>query len=231
MDFAPVIDVNSNPKNPVIGDRSSGEDKFNVAPEGHGLYERPAGEWYHRLRQTLSGHGDTDADSHKTLPVISYSRERLDTLELFPFSILMNQGLGSIMLAHLYIPALDDTPGQASSLSTKVGRDLLRDSLNFRGLVFSDAPQHAGRGSPLRSGELEVKAFLAGNDVLLFSQDVPTAFNAIKKALDDGRISMQRLDESVVRILKAKAFTGLDHYEPVRVQNIVQDLNTDEAKN
>ena len=230
VDFAPVIDVNSNPKNPVIGDRSFGEDKFNVALKGMAYMNGLQENGIIACGKHFPGHGDTDADSHKTLPVINHSRERLDTLELFPFSILMNQGLGSIMLAHLFIPALDDTPGQASSLSTKVGRDLLRDSLNFRGLVFSDALNMQGVAAHFDPGELEVKAFLAGNDVLLFSQDVPTAFNAIKKAVDDGRISMQRLDESVVRILKAKAFTGLDHYEPVRVQNIVQDLNTDEAK-
>ncbi len=230
VNFAPVIDINNNPRNPVIGDRSFGEDKYNVALKGLAYMNGLQENGIIACGKHFPGHGDTDADSHKTLPVITHSRDRLDTLELFPFNILMQQGLGSIMLAHLFIPSLDDTPGRASSMSPAVGRDLLRDSLGYRGLVFSDALNMKGVSDHYAPGELEVQAFLAGNDVLLFSQDVGKAFRAIKAAVDDGRISMQRLDESVVRILKAKAFTGLPAREPVKVQNIVYDLNSHEAE-
>lgn len=229
VSFSPVIDINNNPKNPVIGDRSFGEDKFNVALKGLAYMNGLQENGILACGKHFPGHGDTDADSHKTLPVINHSRERLDSLELFPFSILMNQGLGSIMLAHLFIPSLDNTPGQASSLSAEVGRTLLRDSLGFQGLVFSDALNMSGVAAHFQPGELEVKAFLAGNDVLLFSQDVPTAFKAIKAALADGRISEKRLDESVTRILKAKAFTGLDKLQPVEIKNITADINSEEA--
>jgi beta-N-acetylhexosaminidase len=229
VSFSPVIDINNNPNNPVIGDRSFGEDKFNVALKGIAYMNGLQENGILACGKHFPGHGDTDADSHKTLPVINHSRERLDTLELFPFSILMNQGLGSIMLAHLFIPSLDDTPGQASSLSADVGRTLLRDSLGFRGLVFSDALNMSGVAAHFKPGELEVKAFLAGNDVLLFSQDVPTAFQAIKSAIADGRISEERLNESVTRILKAKAFTGLDERKPVDIKNITADINSDAA--
>ncbi len=225
VNFAPVVDINNNPKNPVIGDRSFGEDKYNVTLKGlaymNGLQENGV----IACAKHFPGHGDTDADSHKTLPVISHSRNRLDTLELFPFSVMMQQGLGSIMLAHLFIPSLDATPGRASSMSPAVGRTLLRDSLGFRGLVFSDALNMKGVADHYASGELEVQAFLAGNDILLFSENIPKAIAAMKQAYADGRITEQRLDESVVRILKAKAYTGLTVTPRVKVQNIQFDLN------
>jgi len=225
VNFAPVIDVNNNPNNPVIGDRSFGEDKYNVALKGLAYQNGLQENGIIACGKHFPGHGDTDADSHKTLPVINHSRARLDTLELFPFSIMMQQGLGSIMMAHLFIPSLDNTPGRASSLSPEVGRRMLRDSLGYRGLVFSDALNMKGVSDYYKTGELEVQAFLAGNDVLLFSQNIPVAFSAIKKAVEEGRISAQQLDEAVIRILKAKAFTELPEWEPVKVQNIIFDLN------
>lgn len=229
VSFSPVIDVNNNPKNPVIGDRSFGEDKINVALKGFAYMNALQDNQIIACGKHFPGHGDVDADSHVSLPVINHAYQHLDTLELYPFKILMNEGLGSIMLAHLFIPALDSTKNQASSLSKKVGVDLLRDSLNFRGLVFSDALNMKGVSAYYTPGELEVKAFLSGNDMLLFSENIPVAFAAIQKAVADGTISEERLDASVKRILKAKAFCGLDKYKPVMLQNVWFDLNTTEA--
>ncbi|MFN0275173.1 MAG: glycoside hydrolase family 3 N-terminal domain-containing protein [Chitinophagales bacterium] len=229
VSFSPVVDVNNNINNPVIGDRSFGEDKFNVALKGLAYMNGLQENGIIACGKHFPGHGDVTTDSHLTLPVINHDKTRLDTLEMYPFKVLMNQGLGSIMLAHLFIPSLDNTTNTPTSLSKKVGTDILRDSLHFRGLVFSDALNMKGASMHYKPGELEVKAFLAGNDVLLFSEDVPTAFIAIKKAVNEGGISMQRLDESVTRILKAKAFTGLDKYKPVMVQNLWSDLNSSEA--
>ena len=230
VSFSPVVDINNNPANPVIGDRSFGEDKFNVALKGvaytNGLQENGI----IACAKHFPGHGDTDADSHLSLPTVNASKARLDSLELYPFKILMNEGVGSVMLAHLFVPALDDTKNQASSLSPIVGRTLLRDSLGFRGLTFSDALNMKGVSMYYQPGELEVQAFLAGNDVLLFSSDIPTAFNAIKKAIESGKITEQQLDASVTRILKAKAFAGLDKFKPISNKNVATDLNTTEAK-
>lgn len=229
VSFSPVIDINNNINNPVIGDRSFGEDKVNVTLKGLAYMNGLQENGIIACGKHFPGHGDVTADSHLTLPVINHDKTRLDTLELYPFKVLMNEGLASIMLAHLYIPAYDATENTPTSLSKKVGTNLLRDSLHFRGLVFSDALNMKGASMFYKPGELEVKAFLAGNDILLFSQDVPAAFSAIKKAVTDGTISMQRLDESVMRILKAKAFAGLDQYKPVMLQNLWADLNSAEA--
>ncbi len=229
VNFAPDIDINNNYKNPVIGDRSFGEDKYNVALKG--LMYMNALQDNHILAcgKHFPGHGDVDADSHVTMPVVNHSYQHLDSLEFYPFKILMNEGLGSVMLAHLFVPALDNTENSAASISQKIGTGVLRDSLGFRGLVFSDALNMKGVSSYFKPGELEVKAFLAGNDFLLFSENVPVAFEAIKAAVTNGTISEQRLDESVRRILKAKAFAGLDNYKPVNVTNITFDLNTTDA--
>ena len=229
VNFAPDIDINNNPKNPVIGDRAFGEDKYNVALKGLMYMNALQDNQIIACGKHFPGHGDVDADSHVTLPVVKHSYQHLDTLEFFPFKILMNEGLGSVMLAHLFVPALDDTPNEASSISKKIGTDILRDSLGFRGLVFSDALNMKGVSANFKSGELEVKAFLAGNDFLLFSENVPVAFEAIKAAVNAGKISEQRLDESVRRILKAKAFAGLNDYKPVKIQNLYTDLNSVEA--
>ncbi|MEZ5014107.1 MAG: glycoside hydrolase family 3 N-terminal domain-containing protein [Chitinophagales bacterium] len=230
VDFAPVVDINNNPANPVIGDRSFGEDRQNVALKGLMYMHALQDNHIIACAKHFPGHGDVTADSHKTLPVVNHNYHHLDSLELYPFKVLMNDGLGSVMLAHLYVPALEDEKNIATSISPKVGTALLRDTLGFGGLVFSDALNMQGVAAYFDPGELEVKALLAGNDVLLFSENVPVAFQAIKKAVQDGVITEQRIDASVRRILKAKAFAGLDTYTPVHVQNITFDLNTTAAE-
>lgn len=229
VSFSPDVDVNNNPNNPVIGDRSFGEDKFNVALKGLMYMQALQDNSIIACAKHFPGHGDVDADSHKTLPVINHSYAHLDSLELYPFKVLMNEGVGSIMLAHLFVPALDDTEKTPTSLSPKVGVNLVRETLQYRGLIFSDALNMKGAAENFAAGELEVRAFIAGNDMLLFSENVPVAFEAIKKAVADGRISTQRIDESVRRVLKAKAFAGLDKKKLVEVKNITADLNSTEA--
>lgn len=229
VSFSPVVDINNNPLNPVIGDRSFGEDKLNVALKGLMYMQALQDNQIIACAKHFPGHGDVDADSHKTLPVINHSYAHLDSLEFYPFKVLMNEGVGSIMLAHLFVPALDDTEKTPTSLSPKVGVNLVRETMEYRGLIFSDALNMKGAADNEVAGELEVRAFLAGNDVLLFSDNVPVAYEAIKKAVASGRISVERIDASVRRILKAKAFAGLDKQKLVEVKNITADLNSTEA--
>lgn len=161
------------------------------------------------------GHGDTDMDSHLSLPTISHDFNRLDSLELYPFKKLIEEGLASMMVAHLFIPALDAIPNQASTLSSKIVNGLLKDSLGFEGLIFTDALNMQGVASYYEPGEVDVRALLAGNDVLLFAQDVPLAISKIKAAIQNGQITQEEIDKRCLKILKAKEWCGLNKYQPV----------------
>ncbi|MDP1744894.1 MAG: glycoside hydrolase family 3 N-terminal domain-containing protein, partial [Bacteroidota bacterium] len=182
INFAPVVDVNNNPLNPVISNRSFGENKYNVTRKAAMYMKGMQDNKVLANAKHFPGHGDTDSDSHKTLPTVNSSRERLDTLELYPFKELIAQGLGSMMVAHLFIPSLDTTLNQASTLSKKVVTGLLKDTLGFKGLIFTDALNMRGVSKFYKPGEVDVKALIAGNDVLLFPEDVPTAIKQIKSA-------------------------------------------------
>ena len=230
INFAPVIDVNNNPNNPVIGDRSFGEDRYNVARKGLAYMDGLQDQRVLACGKHFPGHGDTDVDSHHGLPVIKHDWERLDSVELYPFKVLMRQGLGSVMTAHLNIPALDPATNRASSISPAISSGLLRDSLGFQGLVFTDALNMKGVADYVKPGELEVQSFKAGNDILLFSQDVPTASRAMRTAVTQGKISIEDLDTRVLRILNAKAWMGLDSIQPVQVEDLIRDLNNSEAR-
>ena len=172
VNFAPVVDINNNPANPVIGSRSFGEDRNNVAGKGiaymNGLQDRNV----LAVAKHFPGHGDTDKDSHKTLPVISHDSLRLDSIELYPFKRLISNGVGGVMTAHLNIPSLIDEPNRPSTLSKKVVTHMLKDQLGFNGLVFTDALNMKGVTNNFQSGEIEIEALKAGNDVLLYPQDV-----------------------------------------------------------
>ncbi len=230
VNFAPVIDVNVNPNNPVIDYRSFGEDKFNVSLKGiayaNGL--RRAGVM--SCAKHFPGHGDTDKDSHKTLPVLNHTLDRLHNIELYPFKALINSKIPSIMAAHLSVPALDNTENLASSLSPKILIELLRDSLGYEGLVYSDALNMKGVADFYEPGELDLKAFEAGNDILLFSQDVPTAVTKIKAAINAGQVEEAFLDEKVKRILGSKYDLNL-HKDSFQVaDSIYPQLVSTEAK-
>lgn len=226
VNFAPVADVNNNPLNPVIGMRSFGENKYKVAQKAYMYMAGLQDQHIMANGKHFPGHGDTDSDSHTSLPVITQSTERLDSLELYPFRYLFERGLGSIMVAHLNIPSIDTTKNQASTLSPKVVNDLLKTKLGYKGLIFTDALNMKGVSSFYEPGMVDVKALLAGNDVLLFSGDVPKAIEEISKAVKEGRITQDEVDEHVKKILKAKYWCGLNQTQEVVTRNLTQDLNT-----
>lgn len=225
INFAPVADVNNNPLNPVISNRSFGENKYNVARKAAMYMKGMQDNGVLANAKHFPGHGDTDSDSHKTLPTVKSSREHLDTLELYPFKELISQGLGSVMVAHLFVPALDTTSNRASTLSNKVVTGLLKDSLGFKGLIFTDALNMKGVSKFYKPGEADVKALIAGNDVLLFPEDVPTAIKQIRMAVDSGDITQDEIDKRCMKILLAKQWAGLDHYSKIKIKNLTNDLN------
>lgn len=230
VNFAPVVDVNNNPNNPVINYRSFGEDRENVARKGVAYMKGLQDAGTLANAKHFPGHGDTDVDSHKGLPVISHSRARLDSIELYPFKKMIPEGLGSMMVAHLHIPALDSAENVATTLSPNVVDTLLKQELGFEGLVFTDALNMKGVSAYYEPGEVEFQALLAGNDVLLYAEDVPTAIQKIKKGIEDSLISWETVNQRVKKILHAKAWAGLDTNTQVELKDLVSDLNTDYAQ-
>ncbi|MGM0582615.1 MAG: glycoside hydrolase family 3 N-terminal domain-containing protein [Bacteroidota bacterium] len=232
VNFAPVVDVNNNIKNPVIGNRSFGEDKENVAQKGVAYMKGMQENGLLANAKHFPGHGDTDSDSHTTLPVINHSKERLDEIELYPFKKLIENEVNSMMVAHLHIPAYDDTPNKATTLSKNVVTDLLKEDLGFDGLIFTDALNMKGVSNFYEPGETDLLAFKAGNDVLLFPMDVPNAIKMMKDAIKKNEISEERLEESVKKILQAKYKLGLhEGFEKLETENIHEKLNSTEAEN
>ena len=224
INFAPSVDINTNPKNPIIGNRSFGEDKVNVAQKGiafmNGMHE--AGVL--SSAKHFPGHGDTATDSHLGLPSINFSSERIDEVELYPFKKIIQAGVSSVMVAHLDIPALD--AGIPSSLSQKTVQVLLQDSLKFKGLVITDALNMKGASGISPKYGIDVAAFLAGNDILLIPNNVSTAIKKMKRAFKAKKLTEERLAVSVKKILKAKYLVGLNKYKPVSKENLSADLNT-----
>ncbi|NQX91757.1 MAG: glycosyl hydrolase, partial [Flavobacteriales bacterium] len=226
VSFSPVVDVNNNPNNPVIGSRSFGENREQVALLGTALMKGLQSMNVLANAKHFPGHGDTDQDSHLTLPSISHGISRLDSIELYPFKHMIRQGLGSMMIAHLNIPALDST---TSTLSSKIIKDLLREEMAFDGLIFTDALNMKGVSSYYQPGELDLKALEAGNDILLFPGNVPKASQLIIKAVQDGVISEEELDEHVLRILQVKDWTGAALSNPIATEELMADLNSRKA--
>ncbi|MEQ1733328.1 MAG: glycoside hydrolase family 3 N-terminal domain-containing protein, partial [Bacteroidia bacterium] len=229
LNFAPVVDINNNPKNPVISNRSFGEDKYAVTRKGLAYMKGMQDHGVMANAKHFPGHGDTDADSHLTLPIVNASKERIDSLELYPFKALINEGLSSTMVAHLFIPAIDSAKNQASTLSTKVVTDMLKKDLGFKGLIFTDALNMKGVSSFYEPGEVDLKALKAGNDVLLFAENVPKAVSKIKEALLDSSLSIDVINERCYKILKAKEWSGLNHYAPCNIEALNTELNTPRA--
>ena len=230
VNFAPVADVNNNPSNPVINMRSFGENKYNVAAKAIAYMRGLQDKNVLANAKHFPGHGDTDTDSHKALPYMKHSKERIDSLELFPFREMIRKGLGSMMVAHLYIPSLDSTPNQPTTLSKKVITDLLKNKMGFKGLVFTDAMNMQGVAANFPSGIADVKALLAGNDILLFSDNVPKALAEIKKAIEKGDITQDEIDRRCRKVLEAKYWMGLNKFKPISTANLNTELNTGEAE-
>lgn len=226
INFAPVVDVNSNPENPVIGYRAFGESREIVAKRALSYMKGLQENGVIANAKHFPGHGDTEADSHYHLPVIKHQEKRIWDVDLFPYQELFKANLMSVMVAHLNIPSLDNTENIPTSLSKKVVTDLLQNRMNFQGLVFTDALNMQGVANINSPGEVDLKALLAGNDVLVYSQNVPKAKALIKKAVQDGLISEKEIDRRVKKVLKAKYWAGLNHYKPIHTFGLVERLNT-----
>ena len=229
INFAPDIDVNSNPANPIIGVRSFGEDKYQVAKKGIAYMNGMQDNGVIACAKHFPGHGDTETDSHLTLPVINHSKERLNDIELYPFRELIKDGILSIMVAHMHVPAYDSTPHVATTLSKAVVTDLLKNDLKFEGLIFTDALNMKGVSSFYKPGEVDELALLAGNDVLLYAEDVPTAIKKIQKAIKAKDIAQDDVDQRVKKILRAKYWAGLNELKLINTHNLYEDLNSSEA--
>ena len=224
-DFAPVVDVNTNPNNPIIGNRSFGSDVNNVVNSAlaysNGLQDN-------RILAAIKhfpGHGDTDKDSHLDLPVVSHNLERLEKIEIAPFKALMNKGIGGVMVAHLYVPSLENEKGIPASVSKKIVTGLLKEKLGYKGSIITDALNMGAVANKFKAGELDAMAFKAGNDIMLFSQDVATGKKLIQKAIDNGEIQQNRVEESVKKILLTKYYLGLNQYNNINPVNVNEDLN------
>lgn len=224
-DFAPVVDVNTNPNNPIIGNRSFGSEVPNVISSALAYSN---GLQYNNILAAIKhfpGHGDTDTDSHFDLPVVSHSLKRLNEVEIAPFKALMDKGIGGVMVAHLYVPALEKTKGIPASVSKNIITGILKEQLGYKGLIITDALNMGAVASKFKAGELDAMAFEAGNDIMLFSQDVATGKKLIQQSIDKGDIPQKRVEESVKKILLTKYYLGLNHYEPKNPQHINEDLN------
>ncbi len=226
INFAPVVDINTNPKNPIIGNRSFGENKFNVAQKSLSYTKGLQSENVMACAKHFPGHGDTSKDSHKTLPTVDFTAKRINSVELYPYKKLFKSGLGSIMVAHLSVPSLEPNQELPTSLSYNVVTKIVKEKLKFKGLIFTDALNMKGASNYAKPGDVDLKAFLAGNDVLLFPENVPAAIEKIKNAFNNKEITEDRLNYSVKNILRAKYWVGLNNYKPVSLENLEKDLNT-----
>ena len=230
INFAPVSDINSNRTNPVIGVRSFGETKENVALK--------ASAYMRGLQQThviatakhFPGHGDTNVDSHHTLPTVSRSSEQMREIDLYPFRKLIADSLMGIVTGHLHVPVMDNTPALAATLSEKIVTELLKKELGFRGLVFTDAMNMGGISRSPKAVDVNLRALMAGNDILLYPENVREATTNILNAVQQGVISQEFIDEKVRKILRAKYWAGLNHYKPIALAGLSSELNSPEAQ-
>lgn len=225
VNFAPVVDINNNPDNPVINDRSFGEDKLNVAEYGVQYMKGLQDEDVMACAKHFPGHGDVSVDSHLDLPVINKDKKALDSLELYPFRAMFKAGVGGVMIAHLYIPAIDNTPNRATSLSYNTVTKLLRKQLHFTGISFTDALEMKGVAKYFPDGDAAVQSLIAGNDMLCLPGDVPLSLLKIDSAIKTRKLKWKDIDARVKRVLYAKYAYGLAHWQPVSKVHLTADLN------
>lgn len=226
VDFAPVLDVNSNPDNPVIGFRSLGEDPHRVSELGVAFARGLEAGGVLSVAKHFPGHGDTSVDSHKALPTVTHSRHTLDNVDLLPFKSYISAGLGGIMVGHLKVPALDKS-GTPASLSHKISTDLLQKELKFNGLVFTDALAMKGAVSGHKNNC--VAALQAGADVLLGSGAPSSDIDAVMKAVEKGKISKETINERCRKLLVYKYKLGLKSYTPVNIKGLMERVNSPTA--
>ncbi len=227
VNYAPVVDVNNNPANPVINDRSFGENKYKVAIFGIEYMKGLQDNHIMACAKHFPGHGDVSVDSHLDLPVINKSLAQLDSLELYPFKRLFAAGVASVMNAHLYIPAIDNTKNRATSLSEKNIKGLLQDQLGFKGLIFTDALEMQGVQKFFPKGEAAVQALKAGSDMLCLPADIPLSIAAIKDAIKTNQISWTEIEMHCKKVLAAKYEYVLDYTKPIDLNNLTNDLNSE----
>ncbi len=227
INFAPDVDINNNPNNPVINDRSFGENKYKVASKGIQIMRGMQSTGVIAVAKHFPGHGDTEVDSHKALPVISKTIDQLKELELYPFQQMINHGVKGIMIAHLEIPAIDNRSHHPMSISKKAVTNLLQKEMGYNGLCFTDALEMKGVSDYYKDGYAALEALKAGNDILLLPSNVEASINVIKKAVEKGEISRTRLEHSVKKVLMAKYHAGLNHWKPVETTHLTRDLNAE----
>jgi beta-N-acetylhexosaminidase len=225
VNFAPVVDINNNPNNPVINDRSFGEDKYKVALFGVQVMKGMQDVGVMACAKHFPGHGDTETDSHYDLPVINKTKPQLDSLELYPFRELFSNGVGSVMIGHLYIPAIDKTKNVATSLSYNNVTNLLRNELQYTGLTFTDALEMQGVKKFFPDGEASVQSIIAGNDLLCLPSDIPSAISKIKAAIKKKKLSWADINSRVQRVLMAKYLYGLNELKTIETNNLADELN------
>ncbi|MEA5428367.1 glycoside hydrolase family 3 N-terminal domain-containing protein [Arcicella lustrica] len=229
LNFAPVVDINSNPQNPVIGFRSFGEIAENVAAKSSAYMKGMQNNQLLACAKHFPGHGDTHSDSHFTLPQVSYGFERMHDIELVPFKQLIEDSIKSVIVGHLQIPFYDWRP---ATLSQSIITNLLKKEMGFKGLVITDALNMKGvrSGKGVSSGEIDLQAFIAGNDILLYSENIPEGINKIKDAIQSGVILQTEIDNRVKKILHAKYWVGLNRFKYIETNNLYQELHTPEAQ-
>ena len=225
VNFAPVMDINNNPENPVINYRSFGEDKMNVARKAIAYMTGMQDNGVLTTAKHFPGHGDTGTDSHFALPQINHSRGRLDSLELYPFRQAIYAGIGGVMVAHLNIPALDSVV-RPSTLSKPIITDLLKRELDFKGLIVTDAMNMQAITASNPPGVVDRDALIAGNDMLEFTEDVSRTISEVKKALKQGTISQKDIDDKCRKVLAIKYWAGLNKRPKIELNSIVNDLST-----
>ncbi len=231
MNFAPDMDVNNNPNNPVIGFRSFGDNKINVAKKGIAYLQGMQSEGILTTAKHFPGHGDTDVDSHQDLPLLPFTIQRLDSLEIYPFEEAIKAGITGIMIAHMNIPALDTTAHLPSTLSRPIVTGELKEQLGFKGLVISDAMEMKGVVKYFPNSEADVMALNAGNDILELTENSVRAVKAIRKAIRKHIINKEEFFIKVKKVLAAKYAVGLNNPAEISEQNLYADLNSEPAKN
>lgn len=230
FNFAPVVDINNNPKNPVIGFRSFGDNKENVTRKAKAYMDGMMNGGIISSLKHFPGHGDTDVDSHHDLPQLTFSKDRLEALEMFPFKELIKAGAPAIMVAHMNIPSLDSTPNIPSSISRPIVTGILREELGFRGLTVTDAMDMNGVKKFFPNGEADVMAIIAGHDLLEISENSNRAIDLVLQAIQEGRINQADVDARVKKVLASKLWLGLDQYKDVNTTNLYGELNRTSAK-
>ncbi len=225
VNYAPVVDINNNPYNPVINDRSFGEDKYKVAAYGIEYMKGMQDAGVMACAKHFPGHGDVAVDSHLDLPVINKSLEQLDSLEFYPFKEIFKAGVGSVMVAHLYIPAIDSTPNRATSISTKNINGLLRNEFNYQGLTFTDALEMQGVQKFFPGGEASVQSIIAGNDMLCLPGDVEQTIAKVKEAIKNKELTWDDINYHCRKVLLAKYQYGGEKAATLSTENIAADLN------